>query len=69
MLDMAKQKQAGRLMRIREKYLPVIDAEAAALVTNPTELLNQLVREALEHRGKWPPPAPVHSKPARKAKE
>lgn len=53
---MAPKKQAGRLMRVREKYLPLIDAEANALVMKPTELLNQLVREALVARGKWPPP-------------
>ena len=53
-VDMGK-KQTGRLMRVRDKYLPVIDAEAKALVTNPTEFLNMLVREALVARGVWPP--------------
>jgi hypothetical protein len=50
-----KQKQAGRLIRVREAFLPVIDDRAEAEVTTPTELVNTLVREALEKRGLWPP--------------
>ncbi|WP_162673093.1 hypothetical protein [Gemmata massiliana] len=44
-------------IRIREQMHPAVLQACARLVMNPTEFVNQAVREKLEREGLWPPKA------------